>query len=107
MVNALLQNPIIIMAAMAASYKSATATQGPTGLGAFTYLLIEKIYWYDPITAGDTVTIVDPITGALLLGCRCESAGISQVFDWTAKPKRWQDFVVNQISSGYLEIYTA
>ena len=107
MTNNLLGNPILVTAAMAAGYKASTATQGPAGLGAFSYLLIEKVIWQNPSAVGDTAGIIDPITNAVLLPLRCEAAGISQVFDWTAKPKRWADFQVNQVSSGSLYIYLA
>jgi hypothetical protein len=107
MPNSLLQNPIIINTVMTQKYKAATATQGPTGLGSFTYLLVEKVYWMTPVTLGDTVSITDPDTGNILLQLRCEVAGQSQIVDWSAKPKRWRDFIVGQISSGNLEIYTA
>ena len=107
MANSYLQNPVIINTAMASGYKALTATVGAGGLGTFSTLLIEKIYWENPITLGDTVNVEDPITGQTLIALRCESAGISQVFDWTAKPKRWADFEVNQISSGTLYVYLA
>jgi hypothetical protein len=107
MPNLLTQNPIEITTAMATKYKTATSTEAPAGLGSFTYLLIEKVYWMTPVTIGDTVSITDPDTGNVLLNLRCEVAGQSQIIDWTAKPKRWRDFIVGQISSGTLWIYTA
>ena len=107
MANSYLQNPVIINTAMASDYKALTATVGAGGLGTFSTLLIEKIYWYNPITAGDTVSITDPNTGNILLNLRCEVVDQSQVVDWTAKPKRWRNFIVGQISSGTLYIYLA
>jgi hypothetical protein len=107
MANSYLQNPVIINTNMTQGYKALTATQGPTGLGAFTYLRIEKVYWENPGTIGDTVNIEDPVTGNVLLVLRCEVANQSQIVDWTAKPKRWSDFEVNTISSGTLYLYLA
>jgi hypothetical protein len=107
MSNALTQNPLIIASPMAQKYKAATNTVGAGGLGAFSYLLIEKVIWETPANIGDTVQITDPDTGNVLLPMTCEAANISQVFDWTAKPKRWRDFIVGQISSGTLYVYLA
>lgn len=73
--------------------------------GVFSTLLIEKVYWFGPANVGDTVSITDPITGAVLLNLKCGVANEGIVIDWTAAPKLWQDFAVSQISSGTLEIY--
>ena len=107
MQNNLLVNPVIITTPMAASYKAATATQGPAGLGSFSYLRIEKVIWESPAVVGNIVAIKDPASGAILLPMTCEAAGISQVFDWTAKPRRWSDFIVTNLDSGTLYIYLA
>jgi len=108
MPNNLLVNPVIINSLpMAASYKAATATQGPAGLGLFSYLRIEKVIWESPAAVGNIVAIKDPASGAILLPMTCEAAGSSPVFDWTAKPRRWSDFIVTNLDSGTLYIYLA
>lgn len=105
MANLYLQNPIVITSNMTQSYKSLSNTVG-SGLGSFTYLLIEKIIWESPVTVADKVLITDPDDGAVLLPLTCEVSGQSQIIDWTAKPKRWRDFEVSEINSGTLYIYT-
>lgn len=107
MPNALTQNPIIITTPMLTSYKSQTNTPGSGGLGAFNYLLVEKIYWMTPVAIGDTAAITDPTTGNILLNLRCEAAGQSQIVDWSAKPRRWSDFITSSVSSGTLYLYLA
>jgi hypothetical protein len=101
MANSLNQNPLLINSTMT-SYKAATlASQG-----SFQYLLIEKIEWLSPATIGDGLTITDN-QGNILISCVCEAALQSQIFDWTAKPKRWADFNVPTIGSGTLRIWLA
>ena len=102
MSNLLTANPMVITAAMASGYKALVASS----LGTLSTLRIDKIYWENPLTAGDTVTIIDPQDSIAMLPLRCEVAGQSQVIDWSARPKLWRDFQVSQISSGTLYIYT-
>lgn len=102
MANNLTANPMKLDSSMAQSYKAATAAS----LGTLQTLKIEKIYWMDPATAGDQVTIGDPASGETLLNLRCEAAGQSQIVDWTANPKLWRDFEINVFNSGVLYIYT-
>lgn len=99
----LLVNPIVITAPMGAGYKASTSA----ALGSFQYLLVEKLYWLNPVTVGDLVVIEDLIAGNTLAEMRCETAGNSQMIDWTAKPKRWADFQVTTLGSGTLFIYLA
>lgn len=101
MANALNQNPIILTGTQT-SYKAAVATS----LGTLFTLKIEKFYWEDPITIGDQVVLIDPQSGAEKLRLRCEVAGQSQVVDWTAAAKLFNDFAVVQLDSGKLYIYT-
>lgn len=100
MSNQLNQNPIIVTAAMANTWKQSVAAT----LGAFYYLRIKKIYWLNPLNSGDTVFMVDA-AGVNIWSARCESANQSQLFDWTASPLRVSDFQISSISSGTLEIY--
>lgn len=107
MANNFQSNPIVITGSMG-SYKAAIAlAKGSGGLAStLTTLIIEKIYWENPLTIGDSVSIGDPISGAVLLLLRCEVANQSQLIDWTANPKIWQDFEINSFVSGTLYIYT-
>jgi hypothetical protein len=101
MANLLTNNPIRIDTAMLTSWKAQIAASN----GTFYDLRIEKIEWKSPVTATtDTFSIEDQNAFNLLQGT-CEVAGQSQIWDWTAKPKRWRDFTVNQISSGVLWIW--
>jgi hypothetical protein len=101
MANLLTRNPIVLTTTQT-SYKAAVAAT----LGTLFTLMIEKVYWEDPITVGDGVLIESPDSGAELLTLRCETAGQSQVIDWTNKPKLWRDFACVQMDSGSLKIYT-
>lgn len=101
MANTLTTNPIIL-SGVQTSYKAAVASI----LGTLFTLRVEKIYWFQPATVGDEALIINPQSGQTLLRLRCEVAGQSQVIDWTANPKLWQDFGVNQLDSGSIEIYT-
>ena len=113
MANLLNQNPMILTGSTATSYKSQTAgTLGaaPKNLntvqGTLLTLVVEKLYWENPATIGDLILIGDPISGLELARLRCEVAGQSQVLDWSANPKIWQDFEINTFGSGTLYIYT-
>jgi hypothetical protein len=102
MANSLASNPIIITGSLATSYKTQTAA----GLGTLRTLIVEKVYWANPGTIGDTINIGDPISGLSLLALRCEVAAQSQLIDWTANPKLWQDFEISAVPSGTLYIFT-
>ena len=107
MANNYQSNPIVITGSMG-SYKAAIAlAKGSGGLGnTLTTLLVEKIYWENPITVGDSVSIGDPISGNVLLFLRCEVANQTQLIDCTKQPKIWQDFSIDSFVSGTLYIYT-
>ena len=102
MANTLTSNPMVITGSMASGYKAATAS----ALGTLRTLMIEKIYWANPLTIGDQVIIGDTITGETLVALRCEVANQPQIIDWTARPKLWADFEINTFGSGTLYIYT-
>lgn len=102
MANNLFANPMVITGSMATSYKTQVASQ----IGTLFTLIVEKVYWFNPATIGDVVNIGDPISGLTLLNLRCEAANQSQIIDWTANPKIWQDFEIDTFSSGTLYIYT-
>lgn len=102
MANNLLANPMVLTSSMSQGYKAATAS----ALGTLRTLIVEKIYWFNPAVAGDQINIGDPISGLTLLNLRCESANQSQVIDWTANPKLWQDFEIDTFNSGTLYIFT-
>lgn len=65
---------------------------------------ISTIYWYNPITIGDTVSVQDT-SGKLIWQGRCEAANQSQVFNFI--PFSTDGININQISSGTLFIYPA
>lgn len=96
---------------MATSYKTQLAAASPAGginntsYGTLTTLKVEKVYWFNPLTVGDIVDIGDPVSGLTLLNLRCEVANQSQIIDWTSNPKLWQDFQIDEFSSGTLFIY--
>ena len=102
MANTLNANPMVITGSLATSYKTATASS----LGTLRTLMIEKVYWENPLNVGDTITIGDPNSGQALLVLRCEVANQSQLIDWTANPKLWIDFEINAFPSGTLYLYT-
>jgi hypothetical protein len=104
MANNLFANPMVITGSLATSYKAQMAGAGE--IGSLFTLRIEKVYWENPGTIGDTITIGDPISGLTLLALRCEVANQSQLIDWTSNPKLWQDFEINSFPSGTLYIYT-
>lgn len=103
MSNILTVNPIRIDTAQITGYKVLTLTS----LGAFQTLRIEKIYWEDPSSIGDNVTIINPNSGANIVNLRCEVAGQAILVDWTPKPKMVADFQVSEIDSGVLWLYMA
>lgn len=99
----LLVNPLVITATMASGYKASTLA----ALGSFQYLLVEKLYWYKPVTPGDQCVVEELTAGNILAQFNCETANNSQLIDWTAKPKRWADFQVTKLDSGVLYVYLA
>lgn len=122
MANNILSNPMVITGSMATSYKTQLAAAVPNagiygiagkGKGVITgaygtlqTLIIEKIYWENPGTIGDSISIGDPLSGAVLLLLHCEVANQSQLIDFTSNPKLWQDFEIDAFPSGTLYIYT-
>lgn len=101
MANNLLANPIILDTVMTSSYKAQVAAS----IGTLFTIRIEKVYWYGPVTSGDTFVLQNG-SGATLIQGICSGSNISQIFDWTPAPKLWADFQLTQLSSGKIEIYT-
>ena len=105
-------NPIVITGSMATSYKTQLAAAAPnagknnTSYGTLTTLIVEKIYWANPSTASQSITIGDPNSGQTLAYLQCEVAGSAILLDWQSNPKLWIDFQVNSFPSGVLYIYT-
>ena len=89
------------------SYKAAIAANLASGglKSTLTTLIVEKIYWENPQTVGDTISIGDPISGTVLLLLRCEVANQSQLIDWTSNPKIWQDFSINMFADAGSNLY--
>ena len=104
-------NPIVITGSMATSYKTQLAAAAPnagknnTSYGTLTTLIVEKIYWANPASVGQSITIGDPISGLTLAYLQCEVAGSAILLDWQSNPKIWQDFELNSMPSGTLYIY--
>ena len=101
MANTYTSNPILINTAMPEGWKAEVASS----LGSPLMLKILKIEWYSPVAEGDTVNIQDPENGLDLLDFTCETAGQSQIVDFTARPLLWRDFNVYHISSGTIKIW--
>lgn len=99
MANALTQNPVIVVAIMAASFKASIPA-----VNQYPYLLIEKLYWEQPSHVGDTFQI-EANDGTIIAAGQCGVAGVDVTIDWSAHPKIWSDFRVTQLSSGTLFIY--
>jgi hypothetical protein len=95
--NSLKTNPVLISSALS-SYKQ------NAGLGSFQTVILKKIEWLSPANPGDTANIVDPTTGNIIQPFTCETAGQSQLIDWSPRPLRVSDFAVPVISSGELVI---
>ena len=102
MANVLTVNPMRLTTVMATSYKAQVAAS----LGALSTLRIEKIYWEKSTNTGDTLRINDPNSGTVLAEIISVQGGASYWIDWTAAPKMWADFIVSQLDSGTLFIYT-
>ena len=100
--NLLTRNPIIVVAPMASSYKSAVATT----LGSLFTLQVAKIQWSDAVSVNDFVRIIDPGSGELLQEIQNVAANSNYFIDFSARPRLWRDFRVSQIDSGTLYIYT-
>jgi hypothetical protein len=111
MANNLVANPMVITGSLATSYKAQLAAANPgaginnTSFGTLHTLLVDRIEWLSPATIGDTVTIGDPVSGAVLDKFVCETALQSQVHDFTPYPRVWQDFELNSMPSGTLYIF--
>lgn len=101
MANSLLTNPIILDTTMSSGYKAQVAAS----IGSPFVLRIEKVYWYAPVSSGDTFVLQDGNGNVLVQGI-CSGANISQIFDWTPAPKLVSDFRLTSLSSGKIEIYT-
>jgi hypothetical protein len=101
MANQYFVNPIRLDTVMASSWK----TQIATVLGTFYDLRVEKVLWETPVTVGDHAIFTDPQNGNVLVTLACDTANVSQCLDWSAKPKRWQDFILSHIDSGIVWLY--
>jgi hypothetical protein len=99
--NILTQNPVRIDTAMVSGFKTLTLTS----LGAFQITRIEKIYWENPVTIADNVTIINPNSGITIINLRCEVSGQAILVDWTPRPRLVADFQVSEIDSGVLWLY--
>jgi len=65
----------------------------------------KKVYWLNPANSGDTVVIQDASANTVL-SLRCESANVSQVFDFSTDPLGpLNGHKVSTIASGTLYIY--
>lgn len=102
MANILTSNPIIITSVMSSSFKSQVAAS----LGTLFTLRVEKIYWENAVTTGHRAIIIDPQSGNQLASFYNVANGSDYVADYTPNPRLWADFMVNQLDSGTLKLYT-
>lgn len=86
--------PFIIQTSMTTTYKNTTGTGAPVNNLSIYPLVIE---YFNPQTAGNTVSIVDA-NGNLLFNCEAETTTQSQYFK-IADQTRWQDFKVTMTNS--------
>lgn len=111
MANNLVANPMVITGSLATSYKTQLAAASPnagvqnTSYGTLHTLLVDRIEWLSPATIGDSVTIGDPNSGAVLDKFVCETALQSQVHDFSPYSRLWNDFEINSMPSGTLYIW--
>ena len=96
-------NPIIITGDLATSYKTQMAATGK--IGTLFTLVVERIRWVDP-GISKTISIGDPLSGAVLFSAKSNTAGEDVDVDFTANPQLWQDFEINAFPSGTLYLYT-
>lgn len=78
-------------------------TQGGEKVGE---MCIVRVYWYNPITPGDTFVLTD-IAGDIIVQGRCEVANQSQWFDFSAMPVEVTGVAMGALSSGTLFVYPA
>jgi hypothetical protein len=105
-------NPIVITSSMATSYKTQLAAASPnagknnTSYGTLQTLIFEKIRWVNP-GISQTLSIGDPISGAVLFLMKSNTAGEDIEIDMDANPIVVSDFEINAFPAGStLLIYT-
>jgi hypothetical protein len=96
MANVLTLTPYKIDTASATSFKN----QG--GLPTNQPFWVSEVYWFNPVTPGDTFVMTDT-SGAVIRTGRCEVANQSQVFQFVP-PRLLADFTVATLASGTLYI---
>ena len=76
---------------MTSSWKTHVAA----ALGTLQLIRVEKILWETPVTVSDQIIFEDNLANVLAV-LTCDTANVSQCLDWTAKPKLWADFTLDQ-----------
>ena len=100
MSNTLNQNPLVITNALTSLITTQGASVGfPGGKSG---VQVDEIYWYGPVTAGDTFVVTDSAGNVVRAG-KCAVAGQSVSFQQYGRPVT--DLNVTQISSGTIYIY--
>ena len=102
MADSLTTNPIQLTTAMTQGYKAATSS----ALGTLRTLRVEMVRWVGALTAGDKLTIVDPVSGNMLIDLTNPAANSTITIGWVANAKLWGDFQVTAIGSGKPYLYT-
>ncbi len=98
MSNTFNARPITLTAVMSHGYQTTIGSVA----GNRTPINPSMIIWHAPVTAGDTFSIIDPITSAVLFSGTCVTGGVDQTFFLAG---RWADWQLSQISSGSLALY--
>jgi hypothetical protein len=99
MSNALTVRPISITTVMATGHQVAVSAQAGNTVPVY----VKRISWVGPTTAGDTVTIIDPISSTILFTAKAATADIGRTLVFEVH-KPWRDYQVTVLSSGTLRI---
>lgn len=108
-VNNLVSNPMVIVGSVV-GYKAALAAASPnagvnnTSYGTLQALIIERIRWVNPGNS-KSLSIGDPVSGAVLWAATSSSTGADVDEDFSANPIIWQDFAIDTFVGGTLYIY--
>lgn len=99
--SAITQNPVIVTAPMATSYKTQMVA---AGLGAFQTVRIKQIRWIGS-ASGNIYIIAQPLNEGII--AQDVSNGSPTPIDWDAIPRQYNDFIVTTLTGGTLLIYLA
>jgi len=95
------QNPVIVTAPMATSYKTQMFA---AGLGNFVTCFIKQIRWIGT-ASGQAFTVAQPLNAGII--AEDISTGVDVIIDWNTAPRQYNDFIVTQLTGGTLFIHLA